>query len=212
MEDLLQYLTYRVDSLSYLPMMVEFQPKRRNKHTKEIIPPWKNIPNHDEVAASFEAIRQEWQASEHCARLGSILNECSSKIPPSIKKIVAFACSSMAFPGDIKPASAFQHALVLYLRDFLLALQDDKAYEIKCFAQDPIYEEADRSALEQASISVLDDPRGFIEVDELSVVLSISPDVPVRQIVTDLARPAIIIWNRVIEETILTLVILFLPP
>ncbi|KAF7546005.1 hypothetical protein G7Z17_g8748 [Cylindrodendrum hubeiense] len=46
-------------------------------------------------------------------------------------------------------------------------------------------------------ITVLDGVKGFLEVDDSTVVVTVSPNVPVKQIIADLARPAIIIWNRV---------------
>ncbi len=45
-------------------------------------------------------------------------------------------------------------------------------------------------------IKVLDHPiSGFLEVDEASVVVSIAPNVPVKQIVSDISTPAMILWN-----------------
>ncbi|KAG7044741.1 hypothetical protein JMJ77_0004203 [Colletotrichum scovillei] len=44
-------------------------------------------------------------------------------------------------------------------------------------------------------IRVLDGHRGFLEVDDKTLVFSIKPSVPVKQIITELARPAMIIWD-----------------
>ncbi|KAK3312661.1 hypothetical protein B0H66DRAFT_378604 [Apodospora peruviana] len=183
---------------AYLPMMVYFRTEQRNKFTKERVPLWP-LSTHDEVAASFQAIRQRWLATEHCAQLTSTLNQHAREIPPDIKKVVAFACSSMAIsdPPSLRQTSASQHALVLYMRDFLSSRQDKAHDEIKCYAQDPIYEDVDKSVLGEVGIKVLSDPRGFLEVDEMSVVVSIAPNVPVRHIVMDITRPAIMIWDRV---------------
>lgn len=129
-------------------------------------------------------------------------------MPAGIKKIVAFACSSMAnLSSTGSRSSACQHALVLQLRDFLTAREGGQN-GIKCYAQDPVYQDSDKSILEKLGITVLADPRGFLEVDETSVVLSISPNIPIRQIITDIARPALMIWNRVTdaEPRMLTLV------
>ncbi|OTA93920.1 hypothetical protein M434DRAFT_11149 [Hypoxylon sp. CO27-5] len=59
---------------------------------------------------------------------------------------------------------------------------------------DPYYQE--RKVLETMGVTVLDDPWGFLEADESSIIISIAPDVPVRQIITDISRPAIIIWDK----------------
>ncbi|KAK1764742.1 hypothetical protein QBC33DRAFT_561423 [Phialemonium atrogriseum] len=69
--------------------------------------------------------------------------------------------------------------------------------DILCFAQDPLYEDADKTVLAETGISVLENPLAFLEVDDTSLVFSLSPETPVRQIVADIALPAIMIWNRV---------------
>ena len=66
---------------------------------------------------------------------------------------------------------------------------------------DPIYRIEDKTVLAEAGFTVVDDPRGVLHVDDASVVISVSPDIPVRQIVADIARPAIVIWNRVEGST-----------
>jgi hypothetical protein len=69
-----------------------------------------------------------------------------------------------------------------------------------CYVQDPLYTNCDRLHLAASGIKVLDDPDGLIEVDNSTLVVSCSPDVPIRQIVTDIAQPAIIICSRIIHE------------
>lgn len=49
-------------------------------------------------------------------------------------------------------------------------------------------------------ITVLEDPRAFLEVSDDSLVVSFGPDIPVRQVVTDLARPAVLICDKICEE------------
>jgi hypothetical protein len=47
---------------------------------------------------------------------------------------------------------------------------------------------------------VLDDPRAFLEVDETTILICIGSDIPVHQIVADIARPAIMIWDEPVDE------------
>jgi hypothetical protein len=70
---------------------------------------------------------------------------------------------------------------------------------LNCYAQDPDYTEIDKLVLKEHGITTLEDPRGFLEIESSTVVISICADVPVKQIVADIARPAIMIWNRVRE-------------
>jgi hypothetical protein len=43
-------------------------------------------------------------------------------------------------------------------------------------------------------VRILEDPHGFLDVDNRSMVVSIAASVPVKQIVLDICRPAGIIW------------------
>lgn len=61
--------------------------------------------------------------------------------------------------------------------------------------QDPAYNEVDKSVLGDRGMEFLDDPDGFLEVDEASIVVSFTADVPVKEIVLENAKPAIIIWD-----------------
>jgi len=100
---------------------------------------------------------------------------------------------------EVEERSAVQHALILTLRNFFAKDQHVAVDGIQCFAQDPLYEDPDREVLKESGVSVLDNPRAFLEVDETSVVFCLSAKTAVRQVVTDIARPALLIWNRVEE-------------
>jgi hypothetical protein len=86
--------------------------------------------------------------------------------------------------------------------DILVAKEHEEKEddEIKCYAQDPAYSEADLSLLHSIGIQPLDDPKGFLEIDEETLVFSVSPNVPVKQIVADVQWPGAMIWNTVAEE------------
>jgi hypothetical protein len=178
--------------------------EERNKVTKELTTRFvRPVRPREEVEEFFETNRQKWETSAHCKQLRSIL--ASANMPNEIKKIVAFACGKISF----KPAtmiythaierSASQHALILTMRDALGAKLGDPS-GIACYAQDPAYSEIDKSVLEQYGIRILNDPEGFLEVDDETIVLSFSPSVPVRQVVADIARPAVMIWDRIMVE------------
>ncbi len=63
-----------------------------------------------------------------------------------------------------------------------------------------MYSEADEQVLRKLGITVLEDPRAFLELDDETVVLSFYPNFPVRQIIADIARPAVMIWRRIRPE------------
>lgn len=151
----------------------------------------------EDTRKAFQSYRKKWEASENCHRLKSSMAATASL--PGITKIIAFACSSISRDDDhTRHRSASQHALILTLRDMLQASQP--GVQIKCLAQDPAYSEVDTMVLSEAGITVIDDPQGFLEVDDQSVVLSFSPNVPIRQIITDVSRPVVLAWDTVITE------------
>lgn len=88
-----------------------------------------------------------------------------------------------------------QHGLLLTLQKWLQ--ERDDSNRIPCYAQDPGYNSTDKKILSEVGIEVIDDPRGWLEVDEQSMIVSVSPNVPSKEIIADIARPAAIVWNRV---------------
>lgn len=111
--------------------------------------------------------------------------------------IVAFGCSTISRKTGYDQAVSFQqHALLLTLKD---ALQKP-GVEIVCLAQDPIYSATDIAVLGRAGITVVADPKGFLHVDEHSVVFTCAPNVPVREIVLDLTRPAVVLWTECLSD------------
>ncbi|KAJ5496653.1 hypothetical protein N7463_008640 [Penicillium fimorum] len=150
----------------------------------------------------FHDKTQEWKESPACENLKTILS--SSAKNHEIDKIVAFALGTMSHQrfnvdGSLQTtagwSSALQHALLVTVIEWLK--ERDQKEKVLCYSQDPAYTEVDKKILDEEGIEVIDDPRGWLEVDEQSVVLSIAPNVPVKEIITDISRPAVIIWCRV---------------
>lgn len=163
------------------------------------------------VERMFQLHNEQWSASETFTRLKCIfLGQTDNALSAHIDKVVAYACGSMASAARDADCrydqrrSIWQHAMVLSIRDFLLARcgNTEAKGEVRCFVQDPIYEDVDKVFLNEAGVSVLDDPRAHLEVDETSVVVGVSPMIPLRQIVADIARPAVLIWARVDDNDI----------
>ncbi|KAH8909324.1 hypothetical protein BR93DRAFT_992167 [Coniochaeta sp. PMI_546] len=137
-----------------------------------------------------------WQASQHVEMLQGLLD--LSPIPP-IDKIVGFACSTMEMYKDCY-STCDQLAFLPVLRDILAR----RGYsDISCYVQDPTLTETHARDLQCEGITVLHDPEGFLELDENTAVVSLTPIQPVRQIITDITRPAMMIWpkgdNRIVD-------------
>lgn len=182
--------------VAYCPLRVHYLARERDETTHEFFPK----PSGQSLEATqeaFDAGIKAWKDSDECKRMKAAL--MTSTIPDKITKVVAFGCSTMS-DHEVDEQSITQHALILTIRN-VLQRKNPAAYGgIVCYAQDPVYSDEDRAVLEGAGIHILEDPHGFLEVDDSSVVISFAPDVPVRQIVADVSRPAIMIWNKVTPE------------
>lgn len=202
---------------AYLPVELMHQTETRDSQTGLPVES-RPLPDVETLQAQFQAEQQYWEESRCFAKLKAMFDveQGGISIPQGTNKVVAFACSTMTWPeekgdgengegseeveGKGRHPPAAQHVLILAMREIVERAggeDGEKALEVKCYAQDPMYTPVDEQVLGEVGITVLDDPRGFLEVDDNSVVISISPNIPVKQIVADIARPAVIIWYRV---------------
>ncbi|KAH6621611.1 hypothetical protein B0J18DRAFT_458088 [Chaetomium sp. MPI-SDFR-AT-0129] len=75
------------------------------------------------------------------------------------------------------------------------ARQNDSQGRMNCFVQNPLYSESDERFLAAVGITVVPDPWGFLEIDDTTLVISLDPLLPVREIVSDIAMPAVFLCN-----------------
>ena len=178
--------------LAYCNLRIVQQRKVRDRISGEILTP--SLPSRDDLRSYFRRVRETWSESEACSRVKAIIE--SSR--PRCSKIVAFALGSLSWElkKGWRPRSAFQHALLLSLRKALQACRP-KGGTVQCIVQDPAYTELDRALLHGSGITTVDDPDGFLQLDDSSAMLSCSPDIPVKEIVSEIALPALIIWDTV---------------
>lgn len=169
----------------------------RDRTTRELVPRYASLPL-DDVRGRLAAEMRALGAEGGCwAQLRATLRAAAPRMP-AVTKIVAFAMGTISLrdhPNRSYTRSLQQHALVLAIRSILDEEREEGRGGLACFAQDPEYSEVDKAVLREHGITVLEDPQGFLDVDEGSVVLSFSPNVPVKQIVADIARPAMIMWE-----------------
>ena len=150
----------------------------------------------EETRDLFNSTKRSWESSKHYRSLLAAISSIRHSL--KVTKIVAFACGTMSDCEyeDARRASASQHAMVSVLRECFRS-NGQETDTIDCFVQDPSYSNVDKEILKNNEITVIEDPEGFLEVDRFTLVVSCAPDVPVRQIVTDLARPAVMIWDKI---------------
>ncbi len=153
-----------------------------------------------DLEAAFRAHQATWRQSAECDTLVRILT--TTPAAASIRKIVCFGLGRLddraqttheALAASVQSA-ATQHAAALTMAE---ALTGNAGEVVRCYAQDPAYADVEKALLATLGITVLEDPKGFLEVDEHTLVFSVSPNVPVRQIVADVSRPAAMVWNLI---------------
>jgi hypothetical protein len=134
----------------------------------------------------YQTIVQQWKASQHFEQVQDVL--ASVEIPFAVTKVIGLGLGPLVVKSRVFERCAFQHALISVLR---------QKFSISSSAcvQDPAYTQRDRNILHSAGLTVLEDPQGLLELDEYSILLAISPNIPIKDIVADICRPGIIIWN-----------------
>lgn len=167
---------------------------RRKKDTKEPACHYA-LRESQVVRESFRTSRESWEASQMCKDLGSTLESIPKTL--NIEKVLGFSCGSMSIDRT-SSRSEFQHALILTVREWLRVRS--RSGRIPCYVQDPVYTGIDKSTLKESNVAVLDDPQGLLGIDDSSVVFSCSSNIPIKEIVADIARPAVLIWEHVGEE------------
>lgn len=161
----------------------------------------------DDVQKTFESHQKAWLGSAMRTSTLNILEGISSPIP--INKIVCFGLGRLDWPGVDTNANlaasvrrcSKQHAFALTMAEAVRTwCSASRTSDVKCYAQDPAYDAVEKEVLKNVGITVLDDPKGFLEVDQNTMVISSSPNIPVKQVVADGIWPAAMIWNTVIDE------------
>lgn len=178
--------------MAYCHIKIDHIRALRDISTKQLykIP---SIKSNKEAESFLQSHLEEWKASSAYQQLRSSLI-ATLKTGIKINKVVGFSFGSVA-DNECSIRSTLQHALAVTLREIVSQKYESKLDEIPCYVQDPIYTDIDRVILDKHGLKVLDDPDGFLEVDNSSLVVSCSSNAPIKQIVTDLAYPAAIIWD-----------------
>ncbi|OAA53289.1 hypothetical protein ISF_08903 [Cordyceps fumosorosea ARSEF 2679] len=154
-----------------------------------------------DLEEAFREHQESWNKSATCRSLIKILQESAAKLQMPIKKVVCFDLGGLdprTLHGeffDWMRRSATQHAAALTMAKTLSEAQG--GVEAKCYTQDPAYTSVDEQLLAGLGFEVLGDPKGFLEVDESTLVFAVQPKMPVRQIVADLAKPAAMVWGKI---------------
>ncbi|KAI0146146.1 hypothetical protein GGR57DRAFT_293511 [Xylariaceae sp. FL1272] len=188
----IRYLTtFEVDpQTAYLPMNIRAVIRLMDKMDPRYRDP--PVPA-AEAFVAYRKIKEEWKTSEHYTQLQEILHSVRST--PVITKFIGMALGPLVIGSVISKPPILQHALLRTLHE-ILTKRNIYLPEARTYVQDPAYTQRDMEVLRLAGFTVLDDPQALLELEESSLLLCISPDLPIKEIVADICRPSIIIWNR----------------
>jgi hypothetical protein len=162
-----------------------------------------------QLKAAWDEARRNWTQSAVCRELTATLGR-SARIPKTTRKIVCLGLGSLEGSPDHSSLDVLatcdglpcrsamtQHAAALTVAAVLGERLGTGPLPI--LAQDPAYSLVAKRLLVDVGIEVVGG-RGslaFTHVDESTVVFSCHPNIPVKQVIADIARPAAMIWNRV---------------
>lgn len=146
------------------------------------------------VQTSFEEYERAWLRSQTCQSLTMMLS--SVPLPKEVTKVVCFGLGEL-FP-EREPSNSRRCTQLAAALTMARVLNQRTGRSIRCYSQEPRYSQVCRKVLGRLGFTVLDGAKGFLEVDNSTLVFTSCPDVPVKQIVTELARPAVIIWNTAV--------------
>jgi hypothetical protein len=159
-----------------------------------------------ELYAQSSQRKAEWEDSEFCGRIKAFLEDHAGPTVTRVHKIICFGlgCFQREHFLDVR-RHHMQHLAALTVRDIFARKQGGEAPLV--YAQDPWYCPRGISYLQDhLDITVLEDPEGFKAMDGNTFVITVAPNVPVRQLAVDLTHedggPAGMLCNAVLTDEV----------
>ncbi|KAI1747798.1 hypothetical protein F4782DRAFT_551568 [Xylaria castorea] len=140
-----------------------------------------------ELDRAFKIASKDWSKHETRHKFSAAL--LGQELPPTINKIICFGLGNHLTK---KLEYWTQHPAAITIRN---AIRLKLGHKVRLLTHLPEYTADTKAVLEKYGFEVIgmNGVDGFIEVDENSVVFSTPSDTPVKQILAELARPAVII-------------------
>ncbi|RYP75303.1 hypothetical protein DL769_003838 [Monosporascus sp. CRB-8-3] len=149
----------------------------------------------------LDKVTATWEKSRVHEKLVFLLEKCNLN---NINKIICFGlgCLSRNEWYDTYNRAATQHAAAMTISK---VVQQKTGRDVPISSQDPFILDPVKDALKPYGFTFYEGPgcasRGFIDIDENIFVISISPTVPVRAIIADITRPAILLCDGYLKWT-----------
>ncbi|KAH7148216.1 hypothetical protein EDB81DRAFT_457776 [Dactylonectria macrodidyma] len=162
-----------------------------------------------ELKSAWDEAWNNWSQSSVCHELTDVFRRCNHM--PKATKIVCFGLGSLeGFPGSTDlhiPADCdglpcrsamTQHAAALSIAAVVGEMLGTAPLSV--IAQEPVYSPVAKRLLTELGIEVVEGygSLAFTQVDDDAIVVACAPDIPVKQVVADIARPAAMVWNLVL--------------
>jgi hypothetical protein len=148
----------------------------------------------EEIIADHKTYRAAWLSSKTRDQLESQLRGLDNL--PRIDKVVCFGLSNFfnLKSGEKRHISRShtQHLAALTIASILK--ERFKLPTVDVISQDPAFMATDQEFLRSVGIEPVKDSKGFLEITERTFVITVYPNICVRQIVADLTWPAAMIW------------------
>lgn len=180
-----------------LQKMGDWYGKRRHDESVTLVPftfGLRYVPVEDEILRAESDLdnkaqnwKTEWENSKFHHELIVLLETHAGSASQRIDQIICFGLGNIiSLSGPrAQRRSYVQHLAACTVRDTLASQQGGAAPTV--FAQDPEYKSVDTSYLsEHFDCTVLDDPEGFRALNGNTFVITVSPNVPVRQVALDM--------------------------
>ena len=158
----------------------------------------------------WDKARDNWTQSSAHAQLIAAFNE--APVSDTTNKVVGFGLGTLEYDNE-KSTISHEDGLPAYgpitqhlaAHDVAVLLGDKLGLKqaLPVIVQDPGYSEVSKRLLAEKGIEVLGGigSLGFTFVDDNSVVFAFAPNIPVKQVIADIARPAAMVWDRVTDSS-----------
>ena len=153
----------------------------------------------------FKSWKRRWRRTGPFRRLRKLIE--ATPFPENTRKVVAFGGGAVPCrmrEGADEVASRANQVQVALVQMVSERLSRQQGPDFQGFAQDRGWQYIGKSDYQIPKVTMLPDPFGILEVDETTVVIAINPDIPVRQIIADIARPAVLLWRKLANSTMRT--------
>ncbi|KAI1147807.1 hypothetical protein F4825DRAFT_436192 [Nemania diffusa] len=144
----------------------------------------------EETRERFAAIIEKFEASEEAAAIANMIrNELKNC---TVDKVIAFGLGRIGFIRDERSQTFYEHAAARVVASVVREVSSSPT--VVLLSQEPLYTEVCRDVLSEFGIEIIEGlgAKGFALVDDNTIVLTHNPGFPLREIVADLARPALI--------------------